>query len=420
MKKKTLAYIAFFTVIGLVLCAVIGRTVEKAGRTEVTVTTIERSTLPVTLMTSGTTRYKNTTKYRAPAALTVTRVLCQSGQSVVEGTPLLEVDIDELVLAARKKQLAIDKLQNTRDSSRTVAEQKLAALDVEIGIARDELAMLSAQLTDPNMVGELQLKVRNKALALDGLVSARDNTAQNMERDFAALDDELAILRGELAEMNAAIPKNGIVTSEVSGWICSISVEEDDRVPYDKVLLEINTWQGNPLEYVTYISNEQAGNYVVGDEALVYFDEMVPFGSKSARQPTTYMSKITKLTYNGLENKYECIVDLGSTLITLKAGELLKVRFSHGDTTYPQVVPKGAVFPDLAGSYCIYVVSERVGLFGKETYAEKVAVKLLAENMDFCAIDADRYIFGRDSDAKVIFSSNAPIVGGEVVTVINE
>ena len=81
--------------------------------------------------------------------------------------------------------------------------------------------------------------------------------------------------------------------------------------------------------------------------------------------------------------------------------------------TYDYVVPLSAVTEGTDGSYVLYAVMTRDGLFGEEQCVQAVTVKKQAKNSLSMAVAGD----GLYMDMELVVSTDRPLSNGETVRV---
>lgn len=239
---------------------------------------------------------------------------------------------------------------------------------------------------DARMNREDALREKLRATASAEVLSPLDST-ENVQ------EIEIAGIQKELSELYAIQAKKGEVKADKSGYILNVQVTVGNRT--DDAAAILLTDENEPYQFCFSITKEQ-GKYLHLDDKIE-----LKIKGKSLEVNVDYMEENSA-------GGYDITCKLSETIE--RPGVSGSIRKAEQGELHYVTVPAEAVQEE-AKSYFVYVLKEKMGILGKEYYAEKIKVNIADQNDMFVALEEGAV--GADTD--VIISYSKEIKQGDSV-----
>lgn len=240
-----------------------------------------------------------------------------------------------------------------------------------------------------NRVDALREKLRATASA--EVLSPLDST-ENVQ------EIEIAGIQKELSELCAVQAKKGEVKADKSGYILNVQVTVGNRTGDAAAILL--TDENEPYQFRFSITKEQ-GKYLHLDDKIE-----LKIKGKSLDVNVDYMEENST-------GGYDITCKLSETIE--KPGVSGNIRKAEQGELHYVTIPAEAVHEE-SKSYYIYILKEKMGILGKEYYAEKIKVNVADQNDKFVALEEGTV--SADSDVIIFYSKE--IKQGESVRLVEE
>lgn len=209
---------------------------------------------------------------------------------------------------------------------------------------------------------------------------------------------EIVLKKEEIAKLEERSMGATIVTP-VSGTIHSISKKSGEEFNQDEELCVIIP-DGKDLSIKIPVTNEQAKKVKIGDTGVLANPWAYP-------DAVCVVKSITDDADNPGKGSIVTFVITGSNLVV---GQSMTVSIEADARTYDAVVPKSAIKQGNGGEY-VYVIEEKSSPLGNRYIAQKVSVRVVAQDDNYAAIEGDIVAY----DKSVITSSNKMVEAGKQV-----
>lgn len=333
-KKKTIlakVCIIFFAI--LILLTFLSRTIAAMLLPQVTPYEITNGRIAYTYDCTGSVKYRDTYPVALLSRLMVTEILVEEMQTVTAGTPLFRVDVEEMKLECRTKELAIDKLKK---------EQFIT----------------------------------------------QDLQAAN------ALREEIAIEEAYLARLKEAYPEAGWVLAPDDGIVMEIAVDALSWIEPGETAMKVVDDHG--ARRVCFSTPFEIGNhYFVGDDVTVTYHTVVKDQETKRESVKNADIKvaIAQKTYDTATNEWRFELDFEPESQEI-FDDRIQVRMIKSSANYPMVVPLSCLTITQQGSADVFWIDERPSLFGPETFIKKVSVDIVEMNSTYAAISTSSFYEG--------------------------
>ncbi|MEG2710677.1 MAG: efflux RND transporter periplasmic adaptor subunit [Clostridia bacterium] len=360
--RRALKWLAQFFVLmlGLTLVARAADTLTIAG---VTAGTSKRGALTHKALVDAQVEAEDSCAVWVEADLGVERVPVKVGTRVKAGDALARFSSVQVRRALSERQLALDKLKNSRAQA-ALGEPEAAADDKDKG-QKDEKAKAAAH------------KARKDKLIL------------------AALDQEIRAASEALERLVALYRDDCQVLSPLDGVVTQLNLRAGERTTGNAAALIAG--EQRTLSAVVELSQAQGRFVAAGDVAQV---------TRSGKQSP---SEATVRSVSPADNQgvMRATIDLSGAAYTV--GETVSVQFSQKTDVFGKCVPLSALHGDSAGDY-VLVIRERNGVLGVNQVASRVNVTVLDRDGSRAAIEGSL-----TQDDRIIEKSDKAISDGDRV-----
>jgi len=247
---------------------------------------------------------------------------------------------------------------------------------------------------------ELALELKKKELAV-------------LQLKNAGINDETENLQLEIAEEDVALfkakyPTDGKIYAESAGTVYSVNAVKGEIVNGNTSLAAISG-KNSAANVIFYLPEYDAGFFGAGDSAILYYTETYNVDGDNESWAFAKNSSITNKQFMLKDNLYKFTVPIQSDYIY--HGQQIQVKITNKSPVYDMVVPYEAIHENQDGTYYVYVLKQRRGLFGDEYYSDTANVNLLYENKIHAAVSSiniSRY-------NSIISWSSGYVISGESV-----
>jgi len=443
IRERAIRWLAGFLIV-MFLLTILSRAANAMTIPRVETDNAAKKTIEHTVEQEGKIEADGEQAVTAVSGLKINAVHAANGMAVEEGTPLLELDVNdigeklkELETELTKYELSISDAkynQSLQDSerstniSRAQEDYNSAAaennakideakrqmdeaynnwqnagdiIDPEAENAQDEASLKSvyeekqALYNDALTARDQALKEASRAIEDAKKSSSKDSTADSTALDKEAVADKIAKYK-ELKE------KNGIITAAGKGTVTFIdaSVVTGGITPETSLMLISDT--GNGLKFKATLDEDQQKYVAVGDKVTI---------------KTADNEKITDVTVESMapnaenaENQ-DVVVSLGNTdKVQIYDTATLKAVVSS--KAYSTCIPKAALRKGANGeSDYVFVLTEKKSVLGTQLVVEKLTVTVQEQNDSFAALlDGEVTV-----EQKLIVDSDKEIQAGDRV-----
>lgn len=352
-KTKILICCSSAFLIILILCTFFSKTLYNLTLTTVEISAPKWAELPIVMETEGivTIENKHDISYNVP--LEITAVLAEENSIVKSGDVLFEVNSKEFEIEIQKKELEIQKLNDQLSQWHNYSERE-------------------------------------------------------------QLNTQLEILEKETELYKSRTPYTGEICAESDGIISQITVSEGAFISAGQSLAKFT--EENQLMSVQFSMNEDMGALCpVGGRVEVAYNQNELINRKMTAEEKKVNMAITKKIYDPETRQYTFYAEITDEEIRLNEGKKVNVLYNLSSQAYNNVISLNAISINEYGDTFVYVIRTREGLFGKESYVEKVYVDQISHN------NINAAITGNDISefSKIVISSSRALTNGETVRVIN-
>ena len=235
------------------------------------------------------------------------------------------------------------------------------------------------------------LREKLRATASAQVLSPLDSTESIQEI-------EIASIQKELSQLYTVQAQKGEVKADKSGYVLEVQITVGNRTNDGAAILLTDETQAYQFRFS--ITKEQ-GKYLHLDDKL----ELKIKGA-SLEVNVDYMEENS-------QGGYDITCKLSDTIE--KPGVSGSIRKAEQGELHYVTLPAEAVQEE-AKSYFVYVLKEKMGILGKEYYAEKIKVAIADQNENYVALEEGA--ISRDAD--VIISYSKEIKQGDSVRLADE
>ncbi|MCM1546932.1 MAG: biotin/lipoyl-binding protein [Ruminococcus sp.] len=337
----------------LILCTFFSKTLYNLTLTTVEISTPKWDELPIDLKTEGIVTIENKRDISYNVPLEITAVLAEENSTVKAGDVLFEVNSKEFEIEIQKKELEIRKLNEQLSQWHNYSERE-------------------------------------------------------------QLNTQLEILEKEMELYKSQTPYSGEICAQSDGIISQIAVSENTFIPAGQSLAKFT--EGDQSMSVQFSMNEDEGALCpVGGRVEVSYNQDELINGKMTAEEKKVNMAVTKKIYDPETLQYSFYAEITDEEIHLNEGKKVNVLYELSSQAYNNVISLNAVSVNEYGDTFVYVIRTKEGLFGKESYVEKVYVNQISHN------NVNAAITGNDINeyTKIVISSSRALTNGETVRVIN-
>jgi len=443
MRERALRVLAGFLII-MFLFTILSRAANAMTIPRVQVESAAKKTIEHTVEQEGKIEADGEQAVTTAGGLKIKSVQASNGMQVEEGTPLLELDMEdiaekikELETELGKYELSIsdakynkglqesdrstgikraqedynsitaehnarvDTAKRQMDEACTAWENVKNNPDPENENAEDQTA-LKAAYEEKQVLYNDALTARDQALkeASRAIEDARKSSSKDSTAESTALDKES--VEAKLAKYQQLQKQNGIITAPGKGTITFVdtTVVTGGVTPETSMMLISDASKG--LKFTATLDEDQQKYVAVGDEVTIV--------NKNNEEINNVTVESMAPNAESPENR-DIVANLGDTdKVQVYDTATLKVKISS--KAYSTCIPKAALRKGGSGeSDYVLVLTEKKSVLGTQLVAEKLAVTVQEQNESYAAL-ADNEV---TSVQQMIVDSDKEIQAGDRV-----
>lgn len=467
-KRKTAITALIIFLLFMAVCTLITRGIYASQLPRITVESPSRRSITHTVEVRGSVRQGQEYGIYAQAGLRVAAIFKEKGDSFEEGETLFQIDTEDLKRQIEERQLTVDKLTlqqkdsaaageaQRKNQARTLARAKedyeLAVRDGDVRIARARLLYAQAQ-EELEAYQKKGAPSGNTGPGSSESVSSGDAGSGDSASLQEAWQKELTRLKQACVEAGQAV-EDAILAKEDALRSAERSIEDAGEEElkdssWSQTALDIAYQQAGLQEFQKLY---EAGGMVYAKCAGRILDVKLQAGERTNDsaamlyclddgerildiQLTTEQAKYVetgdtvKLTYNtetGAKKNGEAVIsymeeaDGGVTARArlaekdVQIGQFITCSISKTSENYENCISASSLYSNGMSGYVIYIVEEKEGILGTQSYIRKVDVRVLDQNEKTAAIEGT----GISQDVKVAAWADKSFEAGDVVRVV--
>ncbi|MCX8131358.1 MAG: efflux RND transporter periplasmic adaptor subunit [Clostridia bacterium] len=390
-KRLIRGFSAIFIIIVIIL-TFFSKTINNFLLPEVECGSPRSGILQTEIRAKGEVRVESTEKIFAYGDWRVTNVRIKEGSTVKKGEELARVEVGDVKLDVKRKELDIIKLENElqkyRENFQSVDletyERKITQAGKDAAKAERELetatTLYESGAESRKSVGEAEEKLEKAKLEYETVQKELENkkdeiirNSNEYQRYINEKEAELQLKNLEFANLQSKLPKDGIIRSPIDGFVKTISTEKGATSSSGQVLFEI-TGKSSEITIQWKLNANKSKELKEGGRADFELKDDSHF---------TFDGKITEKRYLSNEDMYIFISRVKNDKGNLKDGQEVEVNITKKSREYRLIVPKNSVVKQ-SGKDAVFVLKERGGALGEEHYVEMIYVRV-EETDDFDA-----------------------------------
>lgn len=429
----------------MMLFTILSRAASNMTTPEVSVEAAKGGTLKYELRVTGTVEENQVQAVSEVPGIRVSKICVNSGDYVEKGTPLFEVDMEDLKeqIFLKKKELKkidigirdieerkkLEEQERIRSRERAREDYNRAAATGDEAVERTYTALIEAgnrleeyrqqlqlQEVDGQQLEALEEALSQAQIAYEDALNQRDQSLMDAYRQIEDSEkpsspdssDQISkldrkLLAMELDKLKALRKKRGVVCSAIQGVVMDIKIEAGSDTVDGQNMTIADLSSGS--RFTAQITKEQQELVRKGEEAVLY-----PENSKNS---------ITGLTIASVKDSsdnpqmLDVIVNIPDQQLEIGSRASLEIHKESGK--YRCIIPIEALrFED--NGYFVLIPSETETILGSETIASKVEVQVLEKNDRMAALKDDA-LHGSQS---IIVSSVKPVKAGDRICIKEE
>lgn len=342
--------------------------------------------------------------------LKVLEVYVQAGDAVMEGDPIMALDIENLKVTLqdenakyRQQQLALDKL---KDSSTLLTHERnlqkaLGNMEKQTKNYEGIRALFDSGFESEINLSDAEAAMKDAKREYDVAVQVKEEYLKNNQREIENVRLNLEIAARKIEGLNKQILNDGIYTAEAAGIITEVNFTKGTMANSTKPLFKLSETSGGFQLNVT-VDRDLADYVQIGDEVDVYVTSL---GNKAIK------GKLTQFKED-LQNGDNKILVLEFNDDALQGGENAQIIISKKTKQYNALVPNSAIYSDSDGYY-VFVIHKKDSPLGVESYVQRVNVTV--EDADSTKAAIMNGVMHMD---KLIIDSTKALSDGDKVVVV--
>lgn len=343
---------------------------------------------------------------------TVRDMKVKEGQEVATGEELAVIDSKDLQLDIKKAELNVLKLENElkrykngfqeadMEQYKSDCEAALKAVQKARKNLDDQKELYTVDAVSQQDVNDAQDKLdaaksdyNQKQRVLSQKETESKKAGESYGINIEEKQSELEVGRLELQKMKNNIPLDGIIKAPAGGFVRSISVEKGSVTGSGQVLLEIVKKESG-LAVRWMLETKPAGEVEINDTVEI---------SGEADENFNFNGKVKEKRYLTEEGRYQFTSQFDNSEEDLKIGQKVDIKVRRESRQYKTLVPNSSIV-DEGGRKYVFLLKERKGILGTESYVQKMEITVQEEADLYSAVS----LSGFTGDEKiVVFSSKA-------------
>ncbi len=343
---------------------------------------------------------------------TVRDMKVKEGQEVATEEELAVIDSKDLQLDIKKAELNVLKLENElkrykngfqeadMEQYKSDCEAALKAVQKARKNLDDQKELYTVDAVSQQDVNDAQDKLdaaksdyNQKQRVLSQKETESKKAGESYGINIEEKESELEVGRLELQKMKNNIPLDGIIKAPAGGFVRSISVEKGSVTGSGQVLFEIVKKESG-LAVRWMLETKPAGEVEINDTVEI---------SGEADENFNFNGKVKEKRYLTEEGRYQFTSQFDNSEEDLKIGQKVDIKVRRESRQYKTLVPNSSIV-DEGGRKYIFILKERKGILGTESYVQKMEITVQEEADLYSAVS----LSGFTGDEKiVVFSSKA-------------
>lgn len=343
---------------------------------------------------------------------TVRDIKVKEGQEVATGEELAVIDSKDLQLDIKKAELNVLKLENElkrykngfqetdMEQYKSDCEAALKAVQKARKNLDDQKELYTVDAVSLQDVNDAQDKLdaaksdyNQKQRVLSQKETESKKAGESYGINIEEKQSELEVGRLELQKMKNNLPLDGIIKAPAGGFVRSISVEKGSVTGSGQVLLEIVKKESG-LAVRWMLETKPAGEVEINDTVEI---------SGEADENFNFNGKVKEKRYLTEEGRYQFTSQFDNSEEDLKIGQKVDIKVRRESRQYKTLVPNSSIV-DEGGRKYVFLLKERKGILGTESYVQKMEITVQEEADLYSAVS----LSGFTGDEKiVVFSSKA-------------
>lgn len=346
------------------------------------------------------------------------RVLVDDGDSVTAGQSVAELDTEDLQIAKRKAQAALDNARAVLDELEAGARQEV------IAAARAEVAALQADRDLAEFVRQKRSQLVNQGISQEEW--------QQVDARFRAAEAQLQAAQSRLAELEAGIREEKIraqkaLVSQLTEEVQAVELEIQKstlRAPFDGAVAVRYRDEGvvvAPGEPILRIIESGHLEVMVGipPDTLpaIQVGDSVDIVTESKCQPCPQAVVRRILPESDKQTRMVPVV-FALNAGNFKPGQLVRLSIRERIPQSGIWVPTSALIPGARGLWSLYVVREEDGILRAVRHSVNVLFNSGERSLVSGALDADEQVITSLVGQQVVTEGTQRITQGQRVTTV--
>lgn len=369
-RKKVTGKLIVIFILMMALLTFFSNTINNFTLPRVAVDSPVRGSLIKELSGEGRIEAKSFHEQYIDTNLKILDIYIQVGDTVKQGQPILELDVDDLHsdlqdenAKYKQMQIALDKL---KDSNAYKHENDIEGakenLDKQTKNYQDIKALYDSGFETEANLKNAEMVMKNAQRDYNFAVQNKEDFTKNNQRDIENAQLGLEIQARKIESLNKQMADNGIYMAPADGIITELNFAEGSMANSSKPLYKLAE-ASEGFQLTLSIDRDLADYVKVGDVVDVYITSL---GDKIVNGE---LSQIKEDLKNG-DNK-ELVIDVKDE--ELQGGESAQIAVSKKTKQYNALVPNSAINSDNDGYY-VYVIKKKDSPLGTESYVQRVDV----------------------------------------------
>lgn len=370
-RKKITGKLLGVFILMMLLLTFFSNTINNYTLTRVTLDSPTRGALIKEISGKGRIEAKSVFEQYIDTNLKVLEVYVQAGDAVMEGDPIIALDIDNLKATLqdenaryRQQQLALDKL---KDGSALLNHERnlqkaLGNMEKQIKNYEGIKALFDSGFESEVNLSNAEAAMKDAKREYDAAILVKEEFVKNNQRDIENAQLNLEIAARRIEGLNKQVVNGGVYTAAAAGIITEMNFTKGTMANSAKPLFKLAEISGGFQLNVT-VDRDLADYVKAGDEVDVYVTSL---GNKEIKGKLTQFKEDLQ---NG-DNK-TLVIELNDE--ALQGGENAQIIISKKTKQYNALVPNSAIYSDSDGYY-VFVINKKDSPLGVESYVQRVDV----------------------------------------------
>lgn len=227
---------------------------------------------------------------------------------------------------------------------------------------------------------------------------------------------ELEIKRMEYEKIRNGLTEDGKILSDIDGKVVAINLVPGMSTLPNQIIFELVDTKPN-YNVVWKLDSDRAMKLSTGSKVNIVTESKIGLsnnknhdnetkGKGAPMQRISLESKIAKRQYQSSSDSYRFEVNIDNKDINVEEGQRANVSIINESPLYSCILPKNCLTEEANKNY-IFIVRQREGILGIESFIEKIEVILLDSDDYNVAIEGHI----REED-KIVINASKPLMDG--------